>query len=96
MKLKDLLKQQVNKVEKHTIKLTKKDKCDVYVRVMSCGEVEDLPDENAARTQVAITILDENHDPIFTVDEARDIPYDVYIQLVEVSNKVNGVVKVKP
>lgn len=100
MKLKDLLKQQVNKVEKRTITLPnaegKTDECDIYVKVMSCGEVESFAEGNIGRQQVALTILDEKHKPIFTVDELREIPYDIYIQLVSASNEVNGVGKIAP
>lgn len=100
MKLKELLKKQLEKVEKRTITLPagegKTEDFDVYVKVMSCGDAESFNSNKAGFQQVATTILDEKNNPIFTVDELREIPYDIYIQLLVASNEVNNVGKVAP
>lgn len=100
MNLKDILKSEANKTVKRKIELEdekgKKSNCDIYVKVLSCADVEKLPKEEEARHQVAMTIFDEKSNPIFTVEELKEIPYYVYIQLLNASNEVNISGKKKP
>lgn len=100
MKLKDILKNQTNKTVKRKIILEsedgKKNDCDIYVKVLSCADVEGLPKDEETRSQIAMTILDEKNSPIFTVEELKEIPYYIYLQLLTASNEVNISGKTKP
>lgn len=103
MKLKDLLKKQTLKTTKREVTIETEDgkhTADVYIKVLSCGDVMDpgvKTTKDALYNNVSKSIVDEKGDQIFTIEQIAELPTYIWFQLLDLSNEVNDVTgKSKP